>query len=156
MSNPIQDPSTSPADQPWWNRPLEGKGGLLDNLLNRNKKQELPEGVLAFRQKQLLDIRVFAKTAEAIDSDKFGDEEFLTYVRIKYLLAKGIGEFAGLGESAQLLQFAIDAKDLFIGIDQTELRYRSLKQQEFYQFVEELLQTTSSILKSNVFMTFEP
>ena len=37
------------------------------------------------------------------------------------------------------MKVAIDAKHYFISIDQAELRYRGLKQQEFYNFVESLL-----------------
>ncbi len=130
---------SSPTELPWWNRPVMGKGGLLEDILSKTDKKEIPESIIALRHKQMLDLKVFAKTAEAIDSEKLGSEEFLTFVKIKYLLTKGIGEYAELGESARLLQFAINAKDLFISIDQTELRYRNIKQQEFYSFVEDLL-----------------
>lgn len=61
------------------------------------------------------------------------------FLKIKYCLAKGIEDYQGLSESVKLLQAAIEAKNSYITLDQTELRYRSSKQQEFYQFVEKLL-----------------
>ncbi|MBJ7899441.1 MAG: hypothetical protein GC158_05895 [Cyanobacteria bacterium RI_101] len=144
MTNPAQEPLTSAdaqSTQPWWNRPVTGEGGLLSDLLKKSGKQDVPESAITQWKRQMLDIRVFAKTAEAIDSDKFGAEEFLMFVKTKYMLSKGIGEYAGLYESARLLQLAINAKDSFIAIDQTELRYRGYKQQDFYQFIEGLLKT---------------
>jgi hypothetical protein len=144
MTNPAQEPLTSAdaqSNQPWWNRPVTGEGGLLKDLLKKSGKQEIPESVLTQWKRQMLDIRVFAKTAEAIDSDKFGAEEFLMFVKIKHMFFKGIGEYTGLYDSARLLQLAINAKDSFIAIDQTELRYRGYKQQDFYQFIEGLLKS---------------
>ena len=144
MTNPVNESSISGVNSPaktipWWNRPVTGEGGLLGELLTKIEKEDVPETALALRNLQLMDLRVFAKTAEAIDSSKFMDEEFLTFVRIKYMLSKGIGDYAELDESVRLLQLAIQAKDSFIAINQTELRYRGYKQQEFYGFVDNLL-----------------
>ncbi len=157
MTNPVNDSHStevsSPAKEtPWWNRPVTGEGGLLEDLLSKIEKEELPESALSLRNFQLLDLRVFAKTAEAIDSNKFSNEEFLTFVRLEYMLNHGIGDYAELDESVRLLQLAIQAKDSFIAIDQTELRYRGYKQQEFYSFVDDLLkkQETSETFREKV------
>jgi hypothetical protein len=144
MTNPVNDSSVSGVNSPaktipWWNRPVTGDGGLLGELLTKIEKEDVPEAALALRNLQLMDLRVFAKTAEAIDSPKFTDEDFLTFVRIKYMLSNGIGDYAELDESIRLFQLAIQAKDSFIAIDQTELRYRGYRQQEFYDFVDNLL-----------------
>lgn len=144
MTNPANDSRSSEfqssANQtPWWNRPVTGENGLLGELLQKIEKPEVPDSAIALRNLQLLDLRVFAKTAEALDSHKFGGEDFLAFVKIKYLLNKGIGEYAGIEESLRLLQLAIQVKDSFIAIAQTELRYRGYKQQELYRFVDELL-----------------
>jgi len=144
MTNPVNESSISGVNSPaktipWWNRPVTGEGGLLGELLTKIEKEDVPETALALRNLQLMDLRVFAKTAEAIDSPKFTDEHFLTFVRLKYMLSKGIGDYAELDESVRLLQLAIQAKDYFIAINQTELRYRGYKQQEFYRFVDDLL-----------------
>jgi hypothetical protein len=86
-----------------------------------------------------MDGHFFAKTAEGIDQPKFSDPEFVSFVKIQYCLAHGIEEYEELGESAKLLQAAIEASNSYLTLDQTELRYRSSKQQEFYQFVVKLL-----------------
>lgn len=146
MTNPANDSrssqfQSSAKQTPWWNRPVTGENGLLGELLHKIEKEDVPATAISLRNLQLLDLRVFAKTAEAIDSQKFGDEQFLAFVKIKYLLSKGIGEYAGIDESLRLLQLAIQAKDSFIAIAQTELRYRGYKQQELYSFVDELLKS---------------
>jgi hypothetical protein len=61
------------------------------------------------------------------------------FVKMKYCLARGIEEYAGLDQSIKLLQGAIEAKNSYLTLDQTEFRYRSSKQQDFYQYVESLL-----------------
>jgi hypothetical protein len=125
---------------PWWSRPIWGENSLLEALWKKFQKQQIPESTVFLHNRELMDVKVFAKTAIAIDSDKFSNAEFLQYVRLKCYLARGIGEYAGLNESVQLLQVAIEAKNSYITLDQTELRYRSLKQQELYNYVIELLE----------------
>ncbi|WP_107667039.1 hypothetical protein [Cyanothece sp. BG0011] len=131
--------SDSHKDVPWWNRSVIGEDSLVEDLLGKFSKQEVSESALFLHNREMTDLKVFAKTAEAIDNEKFGQEEFLIFVKMQYLLRKGINEYQGLYESLQLLKVAIDAKDCFISIDQAELRYRGTKQQEFYEFVESLL-----------------
>lgn len=127
-------------DIPWWNRPVIGENSLVEDLLGKFGKKEVSESALFLHNREMTDLRVFAKTAKAIDNEKFGKQEFLVFVKMQYLLQKGINEFEGLYDSLQLLKVAIDAKDCFISIDQTELRYRGTKQQDFYKFVEHLLE----------------
>ncbi|MDJ0510099.1 MAG: hypothetical protein QNJ64_12725 [Crocosphaera sp.] len=126
-------------DTPWWNRPVMGEDSLVEDLLEKFSKKGVSESALFLHNREMTDLRVFAKTAQAIDNEKFGKEEFLVFVKMQYLLRHGINEYQGLYESLQLLKVAIDAKDCFISIDQTELRYRGIKQQGFYKFVELLL-----------------
>jgi hypothetical protein len=136
--NLSQDAPSTP-ETPWWNRSVLGKGGLIEDIINLSNKEEIPEEILLSRRKQLTDMLVFAKTAEAINSRQFLEDEFVAYIKIKYMLDKEIGEYAGLNKSTRYLQLAINAKDLLIYIDQTELRYRGFKQQEFYEKVAGLL-----------------
>ena len=136
----------------WWNRPVVGEGSILAEFFSRLNKQEVSESVVVLHNRELMDIRVFAKTAEAIDNEKFGTDEFLVFVKIQYLLRKGIGDYADLNRAIQLLQVAIKAKDSFITIDQTELRYRGSKQQQFYEHVQESLvsHTTPTVFREQV------
>jgi len=110
---------------------------LITKLFQR--KPEVPELVQIVHNQEMSAVGVFAKTAESIDSDKFSSQEFLMFVKMKYCLARGIEEYAGLDQSIKLLQGAIEAKNSYLTLDQTEFRYRSSKQQDFYQYVESLL-----------------
>lgn len=125
------------SDPAWWNRPVLGKGGLIDNIIHT--KEALPEEAWAERKRHFSDIYIYAKTAEAIDSNQFIEPEFVSYIKIKYMLDQGLGEYTGLKQSYRYLQLAISLKDLLLFIDQTELRYRGYKQQEFYDQVADLL-----------------
>ncbi|QHV00953.1 hypothetical protein [Synechocystis sp. CACIAM 05] len=137
-SNKDDNPSPeSGREQPWWNRPVLGKGGLIEGIIH--SKQEVPEEALIERKKHANDLYIFAKTAEAIDSPQFLDQEFITYIKIQYMLDNDLGEYAGLKQSYRYLELAIDVKDLLLFINQTELRYRGYKQQEFYDQVPEIL-----------------
>lgn len=133
-------PNESLKDTPWWNRNVIGDDSLVQELFGKFTKSEVSESSLFLHNREMTDLRVFAKTAEAIDNEKFGKEEFLLFVKIKYMLVKSVNEYAGLYDSLRFLQVAIEAKDSFICIDQIELRYRGSKQQEFYQFVESCLE----------------
>jgi hypothetical protein len=125
----------------WWKRSLVGKDGILSEWLGKffSSKLEVPENVQSLHNGEMMALRIFAKTVEAIDSYKFSEGEFILYIKIKYCLARGIDEYEGLEQSLKFLQAAIEAKDSYLTLDQTELRYRSLKQQEFYQYIESIL-----------------
>ncbi|NCR16667.1 MAG: hypothetical protein GPJ22_04725 [Microcystis aeruginosa LL13-03] len=110
---------------------------LITKLFQR--KPEVPELVQIVHNQEMSAVGVFAKTAESIDSDKFSSQEFLMFVKMKYCLARGIEEYAGLDQSIKLLQGAIEAKNSYLTLDQTESRYRSSKQQDFYKYIESLL-----------------
>ncbi|GFE67779.1 hypothetical protein [Chroococcus sp. FPU101] len=123
---------------PWWKLPIWGEESIIEYILSRGKSP-IAETAIMLHSREMMDAHFFAKTAESIDSEKFTSQEFILFLKIKYCLAKGIEEYEGLADSVKLLQAAIEAKNSFITLDQTELRYRSSKQQEFYQFVEKLL-----------------
>ena len=136
LSKSLEPPQT---EIPWWNRPVFGEGGLLEPLLKRFRKIPVAQSTIFLYSREMMDLRVLAKTAEAIDNEKFGDKEFLFLIKLRYFLLQDLGEYAGLYHSIKLLQVAIAVKDSFLKLYQTELRYRSSKQQEFYAFVEKLL-----------------
>ncbi|PSF35695.1 hypothetical protein C7H19_15775 [Aphanothece hegewaldii CCALA 016] len=131
--NPLE---TTP--KKWWNLPVWGKGSILEYLF-AGGKASVSETAIMLHNREMMDALFFAKTAESIDSEKFNSKEFILFLKIKYCLARGIEEYEGLADSVKLLQAAIEAKNSYITLDQTELRFRSSKQQEFYQFVEKLL-----------------
>ncbi len=138
-NNQNPQPNRQNQGESWWKRPVIGEGSIIEALWNKSPKEEISETVMMLHNREMMDVRVFAKTAAAIDNEKFCNEEFLQFVRIKYAITRGLEEYRGLDHSIQLLQVAIEAKDSFISIDQTELRYRGSKQQDFYHYVEERL-----------------
>jgi len=85
---------------------------LITKLFQR--KPEVPELVQIVHNQEMSAVGVFAKTAESIDSDKFSSQEFLMFVKMKYCLARGIEEYAGLDQSIKLLQGAIEAKNSYL------------------------------------------
>lgn len=56
---------------------------------------------------------------------------------MKYAIAEGGAEYQVFNQRVELLRAAIAAKNSFLRLEQTELRYRSRKQQEFYTFITE-------------------
>lgn len=127
------------SDTPWWNRPVWGEDSLLEDWMSKLDKPTVPDQTIMLHRGNMMDALVFAKTAAAIDSDKFSNQEFLLYFKINYALRKGIDGYEGIGESIQLFEVAIEAQHSYITLDQTELLYRSIKQQELYEFVQQLL-----------------
>lgn len=126
-------------DISWWNRPVFGKGSLFESLFRKFTKSEISENVLRFHAREMMNLRDLTKIIQSIDNEKFGSEEFLAFIKLKYLLGQQTGDYQELKRSITLLQLAIEAKDSFISIDQIELRFRGSKQQQFYEFIESLL-----------------
>jgi len=145
------DVTSTNTKKAWWQKGIFSEKGLIGKWINRwfghlfKTREEVSESTVFLYNRAMSDIRILGKNMQIIDNEKFGNGEFLVFIKIKYLLNKNLDEYAGLLESIQLLQLAIDTKDSFIAIDQTELRYRGSKQQDFYQYVEELLANHGSI-----------
>lgn len=140
MKREVSDISPNTNTTSWWNRPLFGEAGLLAELFAKFRKPEVSDAALSLHNREMRDATLFAKTAQAIDSEKFGSPEFLLLLKLRYLLLNSSEEYSDLSESSELLKVAIAAKSSFIALDQTELSYRSSKQQELYNFVEKQLQ----------------
>ena len=163
MDKPTQttlnpDVTSTRTQKNWWQKGIFSEKGLIGKWLHRwfghlfRTKEEISESTIFLYNRAMADIRILGKNMQIIDNEKFGNDEFLVFIKIKYLLNKNLDEYTGLLESIQLLQLAIDTKDSFIAIDQTELRYRGSKQQDFYQYVEDLLanQSNTESFRQNV------
>ena len=87
--------SDSHKEAPWWNRSVMGEDGLVDDLLGKIGKQEVPENVLFLHTQHMTELKVFGKTAQAIDDEKFTEKEFLTFVKMQYLLRNDLNEYEG-------------------------------------------------------------
>ena len=114
-------------------------GVAKSNYQEKYGKPQVPEGSLSLHNRALKEITLIGNKAEKINNDKFGSEEFLVLVRIKINMSKEAEGYRGLSNCVELMQAAIIAQKSFLRLEQTELRYRSRKQQKFYQYVADNL-----------------
>ena len=127
----------------WWNRPLWGDKSLVEKVTSsfqKIKKEEIPEATVVLYgdlYKQLKNIAALVKTA---DDEKFSGKEFITFLKLNREFEAETGRFEDLTHSIELLRVALETKESFIKIEATETRYRSFSQQEFYNYVFELLE----------------
>lgn len=115
------------------------KGGILDKFFSKYQKKEVSESAIVLHDQELKKAKSIASQLQILDHTKFSGQEFLLFVKAKFMMAKGLDEYQGLHKSIRLLQVAIKTKNSFLRIEQTELRYRGFKQQELYNFVAQLL-----------------
>ena len=83
----------------------------------------------------------------SVDSQKFTSKEFIKFVTLNREFESETGDFEGLKHSIELLRVALETKDSFLKIEATETRYRSFSQQEFYNYVFELLEKDLEVEK---------
>ncbi|NJR44793.1 MAG: hypothetical protein HC775_02715 [Hyellaceae cyanobacterium CSU_1_1] len=120
---------------------VKGLSAVFKNNYQENfGKPKVPEGSENLHARSLKEITRIGNQAEKINNEKFGNEEFLLLLRIKINMAKEAEGHQGLGNCVDLLQAGIIAQKSFLRLEQTELRYRSRKQQEFYRYVAENLE----------------
>ncbi|MGB7415601.1 MAG: hypothetical protein WA902_15445 [Thermosynechococcaceae cyanobacterium] len=127
--------------KPWWNRPLIGNKSLVERvfgLRQRLKKETVPENAVRLHQHHSTTIKRLLSRAYAIDNDKFGNQEFLTFVRMKRELAQAHSGYQDLDTYIDLLMAGINAKAAFLGLETIEFGHCSTKQSEFYAFVDSL------------------
>jgi len=115
-------------------------GVWKSNYQEKYGKPKVPEGSINLHSRSFQEITLIGNKAEKINNDKFGNEEFLLLLRIKINMSKESSGYKGLGNCVDLLQAGIIAQKSFLRLEQTELRYRSRKQQEFYQYVADNLE----------------
>jgi hypothetical protein len=125
--------------------------GFLDDLKDKFGKPKVPEGSVFLHNRSFTKISDIALKAVKINDEKFGTEEFLFYVKIKHNIRKGGEEYQQLNNRVELLRAAILAQKSFLRLEQTELRYRSRKQQEFYRFVADNISDSSDNIDKQAF-----
>ena len=111
-----------------------------DNVQEKYGKPKVPEGSVASHNKSFKEICLVGNKAEKINDEKFGNEEFLLLLSIKINISKGVEDYQRLNYGIEMLSAAITARKSFLRLEQTELKYRSRKQQEFYQYVADNLE----------------
>jgi hypothetical protein len=105
----------------------------------RMLKKKVPESDLRLHQRELNNLRNAVRRAEQLDSEKFQNQEFSIFSKIKSYIAHNVNEYTDLNHVVDLLNVAIEAQKSFAAIYQIESQYYSKHQQEFYNFVTELL-----------------
>jgi hypothetical protein len=111
----------------------------LQRLLNIFKRKTVFASSISLHNQAFEQLKQISIILKACDQQKFHDPDFLLFVSLRNSFARETGELEGLKKSLQLFRVAIEAKNSFLKIEQTELMYRSSKQQEFYHLVFELL-----------------
>lgn len=119
---------------------LKGISGTSESDQEKLEKPHIPKASIDLHSRSFEEIALIGQKIKKINNEKFGNEEFLLLLRIKNNMAKEAEGYQGLGNCVDLLQAGIIAQKSFLRLEQTELSYRSRKQQEFYQYVAENLQ----------------
>jgi hypothetical protein len=126
--------------KPWYNRPLVGNKSVVQHVANIFHRQEVPEDITFIYQRNLDKMTPLADLARGLDREKFTNDEFLYYVKISLMLKRNQGDYAGLEQYFELLTIALATKESFIKVQEIEFCYRGTKQQEFYTYVDSLLE----------------
>lgn len=147
MKSGIKEPQTQTETQTlsWWNRPLWGNQSFMAWLtgLMRSQsfsRQEIPESTVQLYANSFNQLKNISAILRTIDNAKFTSKEFVEFLMIQRQFESDQGKFEGLKNSIELLRVALETKESFLKIEATESRYRSFSQQEFYEYVNELLQ----------------
>jgi hypothetical protein len=77
--------------------------------------------------------------ANILNSEKFQNDEFLVFSKIKSCITYGVNEYTDLNTVVDLLSVAIKTQKSFSLIYQAESQYHSGNQQKLYDFVTSLL-----------------
>lgn len=110
-----------------------------DSSSDSLKKKNVPESSLIIHNQLFSEIKILGSIAKTLDNDFFNQSDFQFFLDIRASFVRNINQYQGLENSAELLRVAIAAQSIFLKIEQTELRYRSLKQQEYYDYILQIL-----------------
>jgi hypothetical protein len=117
---------------------------FLPKIFNFSLRNSISDSVLFLHNRAFDKVEELANKAQSIDNEKFGNDEFSLFLKIKTSIKQGIGEYKGLSQSAKMLEVAVAAQTNFIALEQTEFRFRSRTQQQFYDYISKLLAQNSS------------
>ncbi len=131
--------------QPWWNRSLFGKHTLREKFLSFFHKEPIIDGDIFVHDLNIRKLEEVTPSIIELDQEKFGDPEFILLLNIRSAFEQEEGENRNLGKSSEMLKAAIEAKDIFLMIEQIEFQHYSFAQQEFYQRIFQLLEQSITI-----------
>ena len=125
-------------EKPWWNRPLIGQRSLVERTRDWLQKKSIPEETLALYDKNYTEMQQTARRLQTIDSEKFGNEEFLSFVKIQFALRRGEWGYLGFEQSIELLKVGVKARKAFLGLETVEFGFQGSRFGEMYDFVSTL------------------
>jgi hypothetical protein len=120
-------------------RYLFGESGLYEQLMEKlgMAQPKVSDTTIFLYNRTLMDAKVLAKSVQVIDNDKFSNQEFLLFAKIKFCITYNLEEYEGLTSSIEHLNSALKAQASYSRIEQIELSCQGYKQKEFYQYVQE-------------------
>lgn len=130
--------------KPWWNRPLIGDQSMAERISSRLKefkKEEVPERALKNHSDALQTIHKLVKRAQPIDNEKYGNPEFVSFIKLKRAFVEGQEGYENLDRYLQLLHAGISAKNTFVTLERMEFKFYGSKQALLYDYVEILFQS---------------
>jgi hypothetical protein len=102
-------------------------------------KEAVGSNTIEIHNQALSEAKLLGSIMKNLDGAFFSSPDFLFYLDIKSFLINNENQYQGLNNPSELLCLAVKAQETFLKIEQTELRYRSRKQQDLYDFVFDLL-----------------
>jgi hypothetical protein len=109
------------------------------NVVRQFLKEQVPESDIRQHRRDLTNLKYLVQKAEGLDSEKFQNNEFSMFSKIKSYIAHNVYEYTDLNAVVDMLNVAINAQKSFAAIYQVESQYHSKVQQEFYDYVSQVL-----------------
>jgi hypothetical protein len=110
-----------------------------NNVVQRLLKEQVPESDIRQHRRDLTNLKYLVQKAENLDSEKFQNNEFSMFSKIKSYIAHNVYEYADLNAVVDMLNVAISAQKSFAAIYQIESQFHSKSQQDFYDYVTHYL-----------------
>lgn len=133
-----RDVTSSKPEKPWWNRPLIGNKSLVDRVKSMLFRQAVVSEAVEFHNITLSDISKISTRILSLDREKFGNKEFLSFIKIDLALKRGEGKYQNLADPMAVLRAGLMAHHSFTGLEQIEFTHRGRTFSELYSFVDSL------------------
>jgi hypothetical protein len=109
------------------------------SMVQRLLKEQVPENDIRQHRRDLTNLKYLVQKAEGLDSEKFQNNEFSMFSKIKSYIAHNVYEYTDLNAVVDMLNVAINAQKSFAAIYQIESQFHSKTQQDFYDYVTQHL-----------------
>ena len=109
--------------------------GIFSLIAGIFGKTQIPAKAKDLHHKTFRKVLNLGKKLEKLDDEKFTSQEFILYLQLRGKINQGYRQKEPVCLSVKYLEVGILAQSSFLRLEQTELRYRSRNQQNFYNFV---------------------